>query len=120
MKEQEIYRLGGLNGVCRGGLFFGGDLIHRFAVPLLRGRRQTSSTASRSPFSGGEGERAGQYRGPLLRGRRRAGGGRNSEFRITLSLFVEDSHTLMVGGGVRPHNTEQEDISWQPFRTKRR
>ena len=70
-------------------LAFGGNLIHRFAVPLLRGRRRT-------------------------------GGGRNSEFRIILSLFVEDSHTLMVGGGVRPHNTEQEDISWQPFRTKRR
>ena len=101
-------------------LAFGGNLIHRFAVPLLRGRRRAGGAISRSPFSGGEGERAGTLAVPLLRGRRRAGGGRNSEFRITLSLFVEVWHTLMVGGGVRPHNTEQEDISWQPFRTKRR
>ena len=39
-------------------LAFGENLIHRFAVPLLRGRRQASSTASRFPFSGGEGKRA--------------------------------------------------------------
>ena len=53
----------------------------------------TSSTDSRSPFSVGEGERAGAAIP-------------HSEFRILLSLFVEGWHTLMVGGGLRPHITE--------------